>query len=77
MTNTFEKLEKFNQYQSKRNEIKEANKKNKILKYLREQTIVKENEQRNGNNKDFDEDSVSNVHETPLGKIGLGDSTDK
>lgn len=33
-------------FQAKRQEIREANKKNKILKYLREQTIKKENEQK-------------------------------
>jgi len=54
---TMDKILKYQQYQIKRMEIKEANKKNKILKYLREQTIEKENEQKNTNAKEDGEEN--------------------
>jgi hypothetical protein len=47
------------------------------LKYLREQTIAKENEQRNGTDKDFNEESVSDNKLTPVSKMGLGEGVDK
>lgn len=70
LKNTIDKIQKIQQYQLKRMEIKEANKKNKILKYLREQTIEKENEQRNNKNKDSRmENSKDEIEEGPSRQI--------
>ncbi|CAI2370684.1 unnamed protein product [Moneuplotes crassus] len=46
MKNAVDKIARSEEFYKKRVEIKEANKKNKILKYLRQKTIEKENDQR-------------------------------